>query len=99
VTSSNPIGRLPDEHNHQAARDAAAGPPTGGKSRSDSDWPPPYKPSTQHRGGGGYHPNGIHFRCHDPGCGWIADSIVELIQHTLLIHGRQPVDAERTPAK
>lgn len=96
MSTNPPIGHLPDEHNHQACRDAAAGPPEP-CSPGTEKWPGPLKPSTKYRGGGGTHPGGIRFHCDCLDCHTIVDSITELIHHTVLIHRRPPHDGERIP--
>jgi hypothetical protein len=92
-----PIGHLPDETNHQAGRDAAAGPPVGRAPRGE-EWPGPVRPQTRFSGNG---PKaGCRFRCAT--CTLRLDSIVALIQHTITTHKRGPYDTERiplTPAK
>lgn len=98
MSADPPIGHLPDEHNHQAHRDAAAGPADNGRSPGshNTDWPNPLPPvRSQHRGGGGYHPGGIRFACDD--CALIVLSIRELLFHVVGIHRRGPRDAERMP--
>jgi len=90
---NDPIGHLPDEHRHQDQRDAAAGPPAGGKCRGESDWPAAYV--EPHRAGkGGYWPKGMRFRC---SCGWMLGTISALIIHTVVQHKRAPLDSERVP--
>jgi hypothetical protein len=89
-----PIGHL--EFDPQRCRDAAAGPPIG-KAPRGQDWPKQLNPQPvhKHRGGGGYHPGGIRFKCDT--CQLVVLSINELVLHAVAAHRRPPHDAERVP--